>query len=228
VAGKMFGATMAAALLVMTLLWSQPLHAANKAYINENPQVQQDAANFIRTLADEALTSLKQQGTTLADQEKRFNEILHQGFDIRYIGRISLGRHRRSASPKNLKKYYTLFPEYLVKVYTRRLAKLDTKTVRIGRVLPNGRRDMYVRTKITNGEQKTYAVDWRVRPEKIAGTTNPDFKIIDVKIEGISMVRTQRDDFTSRISESGMSGLLDFMQSIINSDVKVANNRSAK
>ena len=41
------------------------------------------------------------------------------------------------------------------------------------------------------------------------------YRIIDVKIEGISMARTQRDDFAARIQESGIIGLLDFMQAII-------------
>lgn len=223
-ARKMFAATLTAALLLTVLFWSNTLWAADKKpRINEDPVVQQQAADFIRSLADEALTSLKQKGTSLADQEKRFNEILREGFDVNYIGRISLGRHRKKATRENLEKYYTLFPEYLVKIYTSRLTKLHTKTVKVGRVFPNGKRDMYVRTKIINGEDKTYDVDWRVRPGKKTDGHPRPYKIIDVKIEGISMARTQRDDFTSRISTSGMNGLIDFMQSIVSGTIKVAD-----
>jgi len=227
-ARKMFAATLTAALLLTVLFWSHTLWAADKKpRINQDPVVQQQAADFIRSLANEALTSLKQKGTSLDDQEKRFNEILREGFDVNYIGRISLGRHRKKASRENLEKYYTLFPEYLVKIYTSRLTKLDTKTVKVGRVFPNGKRDMYVRTKIINGEDKTYDVDWRVRPGKKTDDHPRSYKIIDVKIEGISMARTQRDDFTSRINTSGMIGLIDFMQSIVNGRVEVADSRKS-
>lgn len=226
---QMFMATFSTALLLTVLFWTQNLWAADKSTnLNANPEIQAEAAAFVQKLADKALTSLHQKDATLADQEIRFREILSEGFDVKYIGKISLGRHRKKATPEKLKNFYTLFPEYLVRVYTSRLTRLDTRKVEVGKVLPNGKRDMYVRTVITDGEEKTYDVDWRVRPQKIPknndGQKTRDYKIIDVKIEGISMARTQRDDFAARISESGMSGLIDFMQDLVDGTVMVAEN----
>lgn len=226
---QMFMITFSTAVILTVLLWAQIVWAfEKKANLNENPIVQQEAAEFIQKLADKALTSLKNSDNSLADQEVRFRGILLEGFDVNYIGKISLGRHRKQASTANLNNYYALFPEYLVKVYTSRLTKLDTREVRVGKTLPNGKKDMYVRTKVIDDEDKIFDVDWRVRPVK-PSTTEPApqerrYKIIDVKIEGISMARTQRDDFTSRIAESGISGLIDFMRSIIEGTVMVAEN----
>ncbi len=223
-AKRMFMATLSTALVLITLFWAQNLHAAKKKVnLNEIPEIQQEAADFIQQLADEALTSLNQDNATLTEQEMKFRKILQEGFDVRYISKISLGRHRKQASREDLDNYYALFPEYLVRVYTSRLTKLDTREVRVGRIIPNGKRDMYVRTKVIDDEEKSYDVDWRVRPKK-AEMENYTYKIIDVKIEGISMARTQRDDFTARISESGLSGLIDFMQSIVDDTVMVAEN----
>lgn len=224
-AKRMFVATLSTALVLLALFWSQPLKAANKTVnINQDPAVQQEAADFIQLLANKALTNLTTNGATLAEQEIQFSKILDEGFNVTYIGKISLGRHRKKATAENLKQYYALFPEYLVKVYTSRLTKLDTREVRVGKVLPNGKRDMYVRTKVVNGEDKVFDVDWRVRPNKKGEEAQHGYKIVDVKIEGISMARTQRDDFTARISASGMSGLIDFMQTIIQGSLKVADN----
>ncbi|VAW05287.1 hypothetical protein MNBD_ALPHA01-383 [hydrothermal vent metagenome] len=225
---RMFMATLSTALILIALFWSQNLQASEKkANLNEDPEIQQEAADFIQRLADEALTSLTLENATLTDQENKFRGILQKGFDVKYIGKISLGRHRKQATRENLDNYYALFPEYLVRVYTSRLTKLDTRKVNVGRVLPNGKRDMYVRTKVIDDEEKSYDVDWRVRPKK-AEMEKYTYKIIDVKIEGISMARTQRDDFAARISESGMGGLIEFMQSIVNDTVMVAENDTHK
>lgn len=217
-------ATMTIVTLMITLFWFQTTLAADDIVkINEDPAIQKEAADFIQGLADEALTTLNQKDYNLADQENRFREILLEGFNVDYIGRISLGRHRNKATAQQLSTYQNLFPNYLVKIYTSRLTKLDTREVKVGKVLPNGKRDMYVRTKVLDGEQKSYDVDWRVRPEK----ENTGYKIIDVKIEGISMARTQRDDFTSRISESGISGLMNYMQSIVDGTVAVPEDKKS-
>lgn len=222
-------ASLTTMVLLASFVWAQTVWAADDAVkVNEDPQVQSEAADFIQLLADKALTTLKQKDNTIADQEVRFQEILDEGFNVKYIGRISLGRHKSKASAKDLNQYYALFPKYLVKVYTSRLTKLDTREVKVGQVFPNGKRDMYVRTKVIDGEQKSYDVDWRVRPLKKTEAddqaTAPAYSIVDVKIEGISMARTQRDDFASRISESGMSGLLTFMQNIIAGEISVAED----
>ncbi|MBL4612294.1 MAG: ABC transporter substrate-binding protein [Emcibacter sp.] len=230
-ARRIFIATLSTLLLLGALLWTQSLWAADKKlHINQDPAVQAEVADFVQRLADKALTSLNQKDFTLADKENRFREILSEGFDVKYIGKISLGRHRKKASAEDLKAYYALFPEYLVRVYTSRLTKLDTRTVEVGKVLPNGKRDMYVRTVVIDGEEKTYDVDWRVRPQKMVENEDMpqvrQYKIIDVKIEGISMARTQRDDFAARISESGVSGLIDFMRKLVDDTVMVADNNS--
>jgi len=221
----MFMAIMSTIILLIAIFWSQNVWAADKSRnLNEDPVIQQEAADFIQRLANKALTGLHQEGATLADQEIRFRGILSEGFDVEYIGKISLGRHRKRASAENLENYYALFPEYLVRVYTTRLSRLDTRTVAVGRVLPNGKRDMYVRTKITDGEAKTYDVDWRIRPQNSDAPEKHSYKIIDVKIEGISMARTQRDDFASRIAESGITGLISFMQNLVDGKVMVAES----
>ncbi|MCF8473616.1 MAG: ABC transporter substrate-binding protein [Emcibacter sp.] len=200
-------------IMLISLLWIQNIWAEDKN-INEDPLIQKETAEFIQKLADKALTNLRQKETPIAEQEDRFRDILAEGFDSKYIGKISLGRHTKDATSEDVTTYYTIFPDYLVKVYTSRLTKLDTKEVIVGEVLPNGKKDMYVRTKVIDGENKSFDVDWRVRPYP-KNNEPVSYKIIDVKIEGISMARTQRDDFTSKISESGVTGLISFMKDII-------------
>ena len=66
-------------------------------------------------------------------------------------------------------------------------------------------------------------MDWRVRPQADGG-----FKILDVKVEGISMVRTQRDDFTARVNADGVEGLVSYMKDIIENAKSTAEAPTTK
>ena len=174
---------------------------------NADPAELEKAKEFIETFSDRAIAILNNKSLS---EEQTFNEyrkILNDSFAIDYIARITLSRHRSKASKEELDDYTRLFPEFILKVNSSRLQKLDTTKLEIDQVVPNGKTDIYVRTKAFSADDKPLDVDWRVRSDK-----NGTYKIIDVKIEGISMVATQRDDFTSRISSSGVSGLNKYMK----------------
>lgn len=177
---------------------------------NTDPAEQEKAALFIRALSNRVIDVLGKVDITDEERVDYFRDIFNDGFAVNKIGKLVLGRHRKKATKEELTDYYELFPEFLIKLYATRLSNLDTREINIGRVIPHAKKDIYVRSKIINDEEKSYDVDWRVRPNK-AG----DYRIIDLKIEGISMARTQRDDFTSRVSASGVGGLNQYMRDII-------------
>lgn len=225
----MFIATLSTVILLAAIFWSQNIWAENTPLkINEDPEIQQKAADFIQELADKALTSLNQDGVSLAEQENHFRSILDEGFNVNYIAKYSLGRYRKKASTEDLRNYYMLLPEYLVKAYTIRLTKLNTREVHVKTVIPRGKQDMYVRTKVIDNENKKFDVDWRVRPVKEKEESIHEFKIIEVNVMGIGMVRTQKDDFAARISKSGFSGLIHHLQKIVNNNTEVAENKTMK
>lgn len=177
---------------------------------NKDPEEQQKAKEFIEAFSERAIDVLNNKELTDQQQYGEYREILNQAFAIDYIARISLSRHRKKASKEELEVYYKLFPEFILKVNSTRLKKLDTTKMIVDKVTPHAKSDIFIRTKAYNADNKPLDVDWRVRSDK-----NGNVKIIDVKIEGISLVATQRDDFTSRISSSGIDGLNKYMQDII-------------
>lgn len=195
-----------------TTLFLALLVFGNKAYAdNQDPAEQEKARNFIETFSTRAIDVLNNKELTEEQSFNEYRDILTNGFALDYIARISLSRHRKKASKEELSEYYELFPEFILKVNSTRLKKLDTKRIEIDKVTPYSKSDIFIRTKAYNSENKGLDVDWRVRSDK-----NGVVKIIDVKIEGISLVATQRDDFTSRITTSGIGGLNQYMKAIIN------------
>lgn len=200
--------------LTTTLFLFLLILGSNAFADNKDPAEQEKAREFIETFADRAIGVLNDKGLTDEQTLGEYRSILTDAFQIDYIARISLSRHRNKASKDELAEYYALFPEFILKVNSSRLRKLDTKKIEIDQVTPHGKADIFIRTKAYNADDKPLDVDWRVRSNK-----NGIFKIIDVKIEGISLVATQRDDFTSRIGTSGVSGLNQYMKDIIGGTV---------
>ena len=177
---------------------------------NTDPAEQQKAREFIEDFSIKAIEVLNNKELTDEQSFNSYRDLLSNAFAIDYIARISLSRHRKKASKDELAEYYKLFPDFILTVNSTRLKKLDTKKIEIARVTPHAKSDIFIRTKAYNSDNKALDVDWRVRNDK-----EGNVKIIDIKIEGISLVATQRDDFTARISSSGISGLNRYMKDII-------------
>jgi phospholipid transport system substrate-binding protein len=202
---KVFISLMMASLFITFLIFGGNAFADNK-----DPAEQEKARDFIEVFSTKAIDVLNNKELTDEEIFQEYKVILTEAFALDYIARISLSRHRKKASKEELAEYYSLFPAFILKVNSTRLKKLDTTKMVVDKVTPHAKADIFIRTKAYNSDNKALDVDWRVRSDK-----NGNVKIIDVKIEGISLVATQRDDFTSRISSSGVDGLNKYMKDII-------------
>ena len=162
----------------------------------------QGAAQFIRQLGDKAVATLQAPNLTLDQREARFRGLLAEGFDLAFIGRFVLGRYWRAASPEQRSDYLALFSEFVVQIYSTRFGGYVGQSLTITGGREAGDKDAIVRTRIDRPSGPPIVVDWRVR------ITGNQYRIIDVMIEGISMVRTQRSEFTSVVQRDGIEGLL--------------------
>ena len=160
------------------------------------------AEEFIRQLSNDALGILNDTTLTQDERDQAFRDLLKRGFALDYVSRLVLGRHGRTASRAQMAEYDRVFPEYILRIYSSRLTEFGDEEIFVDGTAPAGKRDIYVRSKIIRPDGPPLATDWRVR--KIKG----DFKVIDLKIEGISMVITQRDEFLAKISSSGLDSLI--------------------
>lgn len=178
---------------------------------NKSPETQEEAKVFIEKISSEAMEYLNDETLERAVLFSNFKKMLVDNFNVSYIGKMSLGRYRKTADKTDISKYNELFPDYLVASYINALGKLKITEFSVRNVIPFGKKDIFVRTRAVTSKGKTADIDWRVRGNK----NGEGFMIIDVKVEGISQVRTQRDDFSALILKSELSGLTEFMESVI-------------
>ena len=162
------------------------------------------ADEFIRVLADEAIQSLADETLSEAQRESEFRDFLVKAFDVRVIGRFVLGRYWRVATPAEREEFETLFLEFVVRTYARRLGQYGGETLRIRDTLSDGDADTVVRSEIVSSGFPDVRIDWRVR------RTGDSYRIVDVTVEGVSLAITQRDEFAAVIRSSGgqVEGLL--------------------
>ncbi len=162
------------------------------------------ADEFIRVLAGEAIQKLADETLSEAQRESEFRDFLIKAFDVRVIGRFVLGRYWRVATPAEREEFETLFLEFVVHTYARRLGQYGGETLRIRDTLGDGGQDTVVRSEIISPGFPDVRVDWRVR------RTGEDYRIVDVTVEGVSLAITQRDEFAAVIRSSGgrVEGLL--------------------
>ncbi len=71
---------------------------------------------------------------------------------------------------------------------------------------PTGAKDVVVSTRIDRPSGPPIAAEWRVR------ATDNRLRIIDVSVEGVSMVVTQRSEFASVIQRNGVEGLIEVLR----------------
>jgi phospholipid transport system substrate-binding protein len=161
---------------------------------------------FIASLGDRALHVLVVGSQGPAERDTAFRGILDEGFDLPLIGRYALGRYWRRATPEQRSEYVKLFEDFIVVTYVARLGEYSGESLRVVSSRPDDQ-DTIVTSEIVLEGRPSVRVDWRVRNGDPNGSES---KIIDVIVEGISMLLTQRDEFASVIQRSGgnVEGLL--------------------
>jgi phospholipid transport system substrate-binding protein len=164
------------------------------------------ASQFIRTLGDEAIRTLRTPGIALEERESRFRQLLAQGFDMPFIARFVLGQYWRGASAEQQSEYVQVFTEYVLQVYSARLGGYAGETLNVVSERPAGEKDVVVNTRIERPSGPPLEAQWRVR------ATNDKPHIIDVMVAGVSMAVTQRDEFASVLQRQKVTGLIEMLR----------------
>tara|TARA_B100000941_G_C28385002_1_gene489513 strand:+ start:256 stop:852 length:597 start_codon:yes stop_codon:yes gene_type:complete len=170
--------------LVITLLFF---------FINSN-SVANISSNFIDAITDKASNILSSQDT----REVKIQELIKIGensVDIDGIGFYTLGKHRKNLNDNQKDEFKKIFREYFLKSFSTRLVEYkEAKIVVISEDIKNEKYTIVKSKLIATSNRPEVAIDWRVY------TKDPSKPLIrDLIIEGLSLARTQREEFNSII-----------------------------
>ena len=157
----------------------------------------QDPAKFIEGITLEASNILKKniEKTQKMDQ---LIELAKNNVDIKGIGKYTLGKHKKNISETQLQEYEKLFNQYFLKSFSSRLSEYsDPKIDVLSQKYINEKYTIVSSILVGDEKRPEIKIDWRVY------TKNPDFPLIrDLIIEGLSLARTQREEFNSVIQSA--------------------------
>jgi phospholipid transport system substrate-binding protein len=161
------------------------------------------ARAVIAETVEEVLAVLRDESISTQGRIRSIEEIVYGRFDLDVMSRLVLARNWKRFSEEQKAEYVKEFKRYLTNSYGNRLERYDQQTVEIVGQREEPRGDVVVKTKVVGGEFEGAFVDYRLRKQ------TGDWRVIDVVIEGISMVSNYRDQFKAIVSSGGPELLLE-------------------
>ena len=172
-----------------------------------------DPKKFIEEIIDEAkiiLSSSSDQNT----KAKKLSDIALKTVDIKGLAYYTIGKKRKEISSDELNKYEKLFEKYFLKSFTSRLTDYsDPKIDVVSAEVLNPKYTIVKSVLIATDKKPEVKIDWRVY------TKNPDKPLIrDLIVEGLSLARTQKEEFASVIQSNNgdVKKLFETLKNFIN------------
>jgi len=162
----------------------------------------ESAQVLIEKTVAQVLAVLRDESRSVAQQRLELEKIAHSRFDFRTMARLVLARDWKRLGAEERDEFVDQFTTYLANDYGNRLERYEQEDVKVLGEQPKPRGDVEVRTKIVGGDNNGAIVDYRMRKGK------DGWRIIDVVIEGISLVANFRDQFREVIAKGGPEALL--------------------
>ena len=159
-----------------------------------------EAEAIVRKTVDRVLEVLAREGLSDEQRRQQIEEIAYDRFDFVIISRLVLARKWKRFSPEQQQEFIEQFKIQLSKNYGIRITRYEQERVQIRdhRLEKNG--DVTVRTRIDGGAADGIEVDYRLRRK--GRESDGPWMVIDVIVEGVSLVSSYRSQFAEVLNHS--------------------------
>ena len=157
-----------------------------------------DPKMFVSELVNDAINKLSDNNLSKEEKATFVENVAIENIDINALGLYTLGELRKSTDKNNLENYQQAFKKYFLKSLTSRLTDYSSNKFEITDSEKKSSNYTIVKSKIiSSNNQPEIKIDWRVY------TKNPDKPLIrDLIIEGLSLARTQKEEFSSILNSN--------------------------
>ena len=167
---------------------------------------------FVQSTVNRASETL---GKEISKKEKmiELQELAKDTVDIKGIGLYTLGKHRKEISEEQKKKYAKLFEDYFLKSFSSRLSEYSNPKINV--ISKDKKNDKYTIVSsvlVATKDRPEVKIEWRIY------TKNPEKPLIrDLIIEGLSLARTQKEEFASIIksNDNNIEALFDSLEKFV-------------
>ena len=163
--------------------------------INQSYSIEPDV--FVQSTVNRASEALNNKYSKEEKVEK-LKQIASETVDIKGIGFYTLGAFRKKITDNQIKQYETLFEKYFLKSFSSRLAEYSNPEIEVlSKEKLNQNYTMVSSILVATEQRPAVKIDWRIYTKN---SKNP--LIRDLIIEGLSLARTQKEEFASIIQSS--------------------------
>tara|TARA_Y100001970_G_scaffold280978_1_gene390846 strand:- start:550 stop:1146 length:597 start_codon:yes stop_codon:yes gene_type:complete len=156
-----------------------------------------DPKDFVNELVVDALEILKNKDFQDSEKKQKIKEIAVENVDIKALGLYTLGDIRKSLDEEKLRKYHEVFELYFLKSLISRLSDYSSQKFEVTGFEKKSAKYTIVQSKLFGSETPEVKIDWRIY------TKNPDKPLIrDLIVEGLSLARTQKEEFASILTSN--------------------------
>ena len=164
----------------------------NFSYLNSmEPDV------FVQSTVNRA-SNILSKNISKVEKINELKTVAKETVDIRGVGFYSLGSVRKNLNSKQKQQYSILFESYFLKSFSSRLAEYTNPEINvIGKEILNKNYTIVNSLLVATSERPEIKIDWRIY------TKNPESPLIrDLIIEGLSLARTQKEEFSSILNSN--------------------------
>ena len=157
-----------------------------------------DPKTFISELVNDAVKTLSDNSLSKEKKNETIEKIALENVDIKALGLYTLGSKRKNLTPNELEKYNNLFRGYLLKSLTSRLTEYSSQKFLVTEAEQKSATITIVKSKVrASASQPELNIEWRVY------TKDPLKPLIrDLIVEGLSLARTQKEEFSSILNSN--------------------------
>ena len=152
---------------------------------------------FVQSTVNRASAILSK---NISKEEKieKLKLIAKETVDIKGVGFYSLGSARKNLNDSQKIEYSKLFESYFLKSFSSRLAEYTNPEIDVnGKVILNNNYTIVNSILVATSERPEVKIDWRIYTKN-----SDDPKIRDLIIEGLSLARTQKEEFSSILNSN--------------------------
>ena len=158
-----------------------------------------DATALVDKLVREGLQALHDERLTPDARQEQFAMILEDDFDLPRIARFTAGRHWSTATEADRQSFVKVFERWIIITYTDRFSTYSGEGIKVTGSRPDSETTATVFSQLVRESGTApLKIDWRVRRDQ-----GDDYRVVDVSVEGVSMLVTQREEFASVIQSNG-------------------------
>jgi len=179
-------------------------------FSNSSLAFEKNAENFILETTQNAKKIILDKAISDKDKRKQLEKLALNTVDVAGLAKYTLGQERKNLSDKQISQFVSSFKVFFSKNLSNKLKDYSDQEVKITGSKKISDNYVLVNSKIVSLKDKQeIAVDWRVF------LVDGNLIIRDLVVEGLSLARTQREEFASIIANKKFEGLIQSLNEYI-------------